>query len=62
MRVSLSFCSKLQISKNDVGIYAVFLKDERGKDKSTFNLTGDGKGRKWSNIYKGDITTCKHFP
>ncbi|KAG7229011.1 hypothetical protein INR49_013244 [Caranx melampygus] len=28
-----------KISKTDVGIYEVFLRDERGKDKSTFNLT-----------------------
>uniref|UniRef100_H3DMS3 Myomesin 1a (skelemin) n=1 Tax=Tetraodon nigroviridis TaxID=99883 RepID=H3DMS3_TETNG len=31
-----------KISKNDAGIYSVFLKDERGKDKSTFNLTDEG--------------------
>uniref|UniRef100_A0A8C5NHV5 Myomesin-2-like n=1 Tax=Gouania willdenowi TaxID=441366 RepID=A0A8C5NHV5_GOUWI len=27
------------ISKHDAGVYEVFLKDDRGKDKSTFNLT-----------------------
>ncbi|TWW73605.1 Myomesin-1 190 kDa connectin-associated protein 190 kDa titin-associated protein [Takifugu flavidus] len=31
-----------KISKKDAGIYDVFLKDERGKDKSTFNLTDEG--------------------
>ncbi|XP_023264722.1 myomesin-1-like isoform X2 [Seriola lalandi dorsalis] len=31
-----------KISKSDAGIYEVFLKDERGKDKSTFNLTDAG--------------------
>uniref|UniRef100_I3JRU8 Myomesin 1a (skelemin) n=1 Tax=Oreochromis niloticus TaxID=8128 RepID=I3JRU8_ORENI len=28
-----------KISKHDAGVYEVFLKDERGRDKSTFNLT-----------------------
>uniref|UniRef100_A0AAQ6AGY2 Myomesin 1a (skelemin) n=1 Tax=Amphiprion ocellaris TaxID=80972 RepID=A0AAQ6AGY2_AMPOC len=28
-----------KISKQDAGVYEVFLRDERGKDKSTFNLT-----------------------
>uniref|UniRef100_A0A3B3BVT7 Myomesin 1a (skelemin) n=1 Tax=Oryzias melastigma TaxID=30732 RepID=A0A3B3BVT7_ORYME len=28
-----------KISKKDMGVYDVFLKDERGKDKSSFNLT-----------------------
>ncbi|XP_047445389.1 myomesin 1a (skelemin) isoform X2 [Mugil cephalus] len=31
-----------KISKHDAGIYEVFLRDERGKDKSTFNLTDAG--------------------
>uniref|UniRef100_A0A3P8UC28 Myomesin 1a (skelemin) n=1 Tax=Amphiprion percula TaxID=161767 RepID=A0A3P8UC28_AMPPE len=31
-----------KISKQDAGIYEVFLRDERGKDKSTFNLTDAG--------------------
>ncbi|XP_044077038.1 myomesin 1a (skelemin) isoform X2 [Siniperca chuatsi] len=31
-----------KISKNDAGIYEVFLRDDRGKDKSTFNLTDAG--------------------
>lgn len=31
-----------QISKGDMGIYEVFLRDERGKDKSTFSLTDAG--------------------
>ncbi|XP_056148751.1 myomesin 1a (skelemin) [Lampris incognitus] len=31
-----------KISKQDAGIYEVRLKDERGKDKSTFNLTDEG--------------------
>uniref|UniRef100_A0A8D0CPC9 Myomesin 1a (skelemin) n=1 Tax=Sander lucioperca TaxID=283035 RepID=A0A8D0CPC9_SANLU len=31
------------ISKADAGIYEVFLRDDRGKDKSTFNLTDAGK-------------------
>uniref|UniRef100_A0A3B3URG1 Myomesin 1a (skelemin) n=1 Tax=Poecilia latipinna TaxID=48699 RepID=A0A3B3URG1_9TELE len=30
------------ISKQDAGIYEVFLRDERGKDKSAFNLTEAG--------------------
>uniref|UniRef100_A0A3B3YBI2 Myomesin 1a (skelemin) n=1 Tax=Poecilia mexicana TaxID=48701 RepID=A0A3B3YBI2_9TELE len=30
------------ISKQDTGIYEVFLRDERGKDKSAFNLTEAG--------------------
>uniref|UniRef100_A0A669E2P5 Myomesin 1a (skelemin) n=1 Tax=Oreochromis niloticus TaxID=8128 RepID=A0A669E2P5_ORENI len=32
-----------KISKHDAGVYEVFLKDERGRDKSTFNLTDAGK-------------------
>ncbi|KAJ0058932.1 hypothetical protein NL108_001170, partial [Boleophthalmus pectinirostris] len=32
-----------KISKKDAGIYDVFLRDERGKDKSVFNLTDAGK-------------------
>uniref|UniRef100_A0A3Q1AWC9 Myomesin 1a (skelemin) n=1 Tax=Amphiprion ocellaris TaxID=80972 RepID=A0A3Q1AWC9_AMPOC len=32
-----------KISKQDAGVYEVFLRDERGKDKSTFNLTDAGK-------------------
>lgn len=31
-----------KISKKDTGIYEVFLKDKRGKDKSIFNLTDAG--------------------
>uniref|UniRef100_A0A672ZBT1 Myomesin 1a (skelemin) n=1 Tax=Sphaeramia orbicularis TaxID=375764 RepID=A0A672ZBT1_9TELE len=31
-----------KISKTDAGIYEVFLQDERGKDKSIFNLTDAG--------------------
>uniref|UniRef100_H2MU89 Myomesin 1a (skelemin) n=1 Tax=Oryzias latipes TaxID=8090 RepID=H2MU89_ORYLA len=31
------------ISKTDMGVYDVFLKDERGKDKSSFNLTDAGE-------------------
>lgn len=31
-----------KISKTDAGIYEVFLRDDRGKDKSTFNLTDAG--------------------
>lgn len=31
-----------KISKHDTGVYEVFLKDDRGKDKSTFNLTDAG--------------------
>ncbi|XP_031149843.1 myomesin 1a (skelemin) isoform X1 [Sander lucioperca] len=31
-----------KISKADAGIYEVFLRDDRGKDKSTFNLTDAG--------------------
>uniref|UniRef100_A0A3P8W4N6 Myomesin 1a (skelemin) n=1 Tax=Cynoglossus semilaevis TaxID=244447 RepID=A0A3P8W4N6_CYNSE len=31
------------ISKSDVGIYEVYLSDDRGKDKSVFNLTDAGK-------------------
>lgn len=31
-----------KICKKDAGIYQVTLKDERGKDKSTFNLTDEG--------------------
>nr|XP_046264896.1 myomesin 1a (skelemin) isoform X2 [Scatophagus argus] len=31
-----------KICKNDMGIYEVFLRDDRGKDKSTFNLTDAG--------------------
>uniref|UniRef100_A0A3Q1H3W1 Uncharacterized protein n=1 Tax=Anabas testudineus TaxID=64144 RepID=A0A3Q1H3W1_ANATE len=33
---------KCKISKKDAGIYEVFLSDDRGKDKSTFNLTDAG--------------------
>lgn len=32
-----------QISKKDAGVYEVVLKDERGKDTSTLNLTDQGK-------------------
>ncbi|KAM6990088.1 myomesin 1a (skelemin) isoform 1-T1 [Tautogolabrus adspersus] len=31
-----------KICKKDAGIYGVFLRDDRGKDKSTFNLTDAG--------------------
>ncbi|KAM9322496.1 myomesin 1a (skelemin) [Pholidichthys leucotaenia] len=31
-----------KISKQDAGVYDVFLKDERGRDKSSFNLTDAG--------------------
>lgn len=31
-----------KISKQDAGVYEVFLRDERGKDKSAFNLTDAG--------------------
>uniref|UniRef100_A0A3Q2VEZ3 Myomesin 1a (skelemin) n=1 Tax=Haplochromis burtoni TaxID=8153 RepID=A0A3Q2VEZ3_HAPBU len=31
-----------KISKHDAGVYEVFLRDERGKDKSTFSLTDAG--------------------
>ncbi|KAG7523786.1 myomesin-1-like isoform X1 [Solea senegalensis] len=31
-----------KISKNDIGIYEVFLRDDRGKDRSVFNLTDAG--------------------
>uniref|UniRef100_A0A3Q3KHH9 Myomesin 1a (skelemin) n=1 Tax=Mastacembelus armatus TaxID=205130 RepID=A0A3Q3KHH9_9TELE len=30
------------LSKKDAGVYEVFLKDDRGRDKSTFNLTDAG--------------------
>lgn len=33
-----------QISKSDAGVYEVVLKDDRGKDTSTLNLTDQGKG------------------
>uniref|UniRef100_A0A665WT73 Myomesin 1a (skelemin) n=1 Tax=Echeneis naucrates TaxID=173247 RepID=A0A665WT73_ECHNA len=32
-------CTLLGISKSDAGIYEVYLKDDRGKDSSTFNMT-----------------------
>uniref|UniRef100_A0A3Q3WUA7 Uncharacterized protein n=1 Tax=Mola mola TaxID=94237 RepID=A0A3Q3WUA7_MOLML len=32
-----------KISKSDMGIYDVFLKDERGRDRSTFSLRDEGK-------------------
>lgn len=32
-----------QISKSDAGIYEVYLRDERGQDKSRFDLTNEGK-------------------
>uniref|UniRef100_A0A8C1F1V8 Myomesin-1 n=1 Tax=Cyprinus carpio carpio TaxID=630221 RepID=A0A8C1F1V8_CYPCA len=35
-----------QISKKDAGIYEVVLKDDRGKDTSTLNLTDQGNSRK----------------
>lgn len=31
-----------QISKKDSGVYEVVLKDDRGKDTSTLNLTDQG--------------------
>ncbi|TKS79626.1 M-protein, striated muscle [Collichthys lucidus] len=31
-----------KISKNDIGVYELFLRDERGKDKSKFNMTDAG--------------------
>lgn len=31
-----------KISKNDIGVYEVFLRDDRGKDKSTFSMTDAG--------------------
>ncbi|XP_026168875.1 myomesin 1a (skelemin) isoform X2 [Mastacembelus armatus] len=31
-----------KLSKKDAGVYEVFLKDDRGRDKSTFNLTDAG--------------------
>ncbi|XP_077415653.1 myomesin 1a (skelemin) isoform X2 [Vanacampus margaritifer] len=31
-----------KISKNDVGIYEVYLRDERGQDKSRFDMTNEG--------------------
>ena len=31
-----------QISKKDAGVYEVVLKDDRGKDTSTLNLTDQG--------------------
>lgn len=40
--IKVAFELNLQISKNDMGIYEVFLRDDRGKDKSTFNLTDAG--------------------
>lgn len=31
-----------QISKKDAGVYEVIVKDDRGQDKSTLNLTDQG--------------------
>lgn len=36
------FVCQWQISKKDAGIYEVVLKDDRGKDTSTLNLTDQG--------------------
>lgn len=36
-------CSLGQISKKDSGVYEVVLKDDRGKDTSTLNLTDQGE-------------------
>ncbi|TMS09360.1 Myomesin-1 [Larimichthys crocea] len=33
---------RAKISKNDIGVYEVFLRDERGKDKSKFSMTDAG--------------------
>uniref|UniRef100_A0A8C4NW05 Myomesin 1a (skelemin) n=1 Tax=Dicentrarchus labrax TaxID=13489 RepID=A0A8C4NW05_DICLA len=38
-KVAVSFCTAVNISP---GIYEVFLRDDRGKDKSTFSLTDAG--------------------
>ena len=37
-----SLFSLCQISKKDSGVYEVVLKDDRGKDTSTLNLTDQG--------------------
>uniref|UniRef100_A0A8C9X8D5 Myomesin 1a (skelemin) n=1 Tax=Sander lucioperca TaxID=283035 RepID=A0A8C9X8D5_SANLU len=45
IKVTVNICTvdDEDISKADAGIYEVFLRDDRGKDKSTFNLTDAGK-------------------
>lgn len=42
VRLWLSSLQPHQISKKDAGVYEVVLKDERGKDTSTLNLTDQG--------------------
>ncbi|XP_068604733.1 myomesin 1a (skelemin) [Brachionichthys hirsutus] len=41
-----------KISKNDMGIYDVFLRDDRGKDRSTFSLTGAGYQAVMNEVFR----------
>lgn len=42
------FVCERQISKKDAGVYEVVVKDDRGKDTSTLNLTDHGDVHIWS--------------
>uniref|UniRef100_A0A8C4I1F4 Myomesin 1a (skelemin) n=1 Tax=Dicentrarchus labrax TaxID=13489 RepID=A0A8C4I1F4_DICLA len=46
-----------KISKSDAGIYEVFLRDDRGKDKSTFSLTDAGTVSLMNVVIKSIVST-----
>lgn len=48
--VQLLYAYNHQISKKDAGVYEVVLKDDRGKDTSTLNLTDQGKFTKVTQL------------
>ncbi|XP_038573608.1 myomesin 1a (skelemin) isoform X1 [Micropterus salmoides] len=50
-----------KISKTDAGIYTVFLRDDRGKDKSTFNLTDAGYQAVMNELFRVIATSSSEI-
>uniref|UniRef100_UPI0037E8626A myomesin 1a (skelemin) n=1 Tax=Semicossyphus pulcher TaxID=241346 RepID=UPI0037E8626A len=50
-----------KICKKDAGIYEVFLKDDRGKDRSTFNLTDAGYQAVMNELFRVIATSSSEI-
>ncbi|XP_051263724.1 myomesin 1a (skelemin) isoform X2 [Dicentrarchus labrax] len=50
-----------KISKSDAGIYEVFLRDDRGKDKSTFSLTDAGYQAVMNELFRVIATSSSEI-
>ncbi|XP_061694500.1 myomesin 1a (skelemin) isoform X2 [Syngnathoides biaculeatus] len=49
---SLLLPPRPKISKNDAGIYEVYLRDERGQDKSRFDMTNEGYHTVMNEVFR----------